>query len=99
MRPMQEFHMPSSRSSARHRILRRIARPVAMALAAGSLAVLAGCVVAPVAPVPGPYAVPPGVAYVAPTYPMPAVGFVWEYHPRYGWGWHHPVYGWHRGWR
>ncbi|PJO37647.1 hypothetical protein CTI10_015205 [Delftia acidovorans] len=80
--------------------VRRAVRPLALALAAGSLPQLAGCVVAPVAPVaPGPYVVPPGVAYVAPAYPMPSVGFVWQYHPRYGWGWHHPVYGWHRGWR
>ena len=58
--------------------VRRAVRPLALALAAGSLAALAGCVVAPVAPVaPGPYVVPPGVAYVAPTYPMPSVGFVW----------------------
>ena len=37
--------------------------------------------------------------YVAPTYESPGVGWVWEYHPVYGWGWHHPVHGWHRGWR
>ena len=43
--------------------------------------------------------VPPGVVYVAPTYPTPGMGFVWEYHPRYGWGWRHPHRGWHRGWR
>jgi hypothetical protein len=43
--------------------------------------------------------VPPGVVYVAPTYAPPAVGFVWEFHPRFGWGWRHPHRGWHRGWR
>ena len=43
--------------------------------------------------------VPPGVVYVAPPYPAPAVGFVWAYHPRFGWGWRHSVHGWHRGWR
>ena len=43
--------------------------------------------------------VPPGVVYVAPAYPAPAVGFVWEFHPRFGWGWRHPQRGWHRGWR
>lgn len=43
--------------------------------------------------------VPPGVVYVAPAYPAPAIGFIWEYHPRYGWGWRHPNRGWHRGWR
>jgi hypothetical protein len=69
-----------------------------LALSAASLAavVLTGCVVAPAQPV---YAAPPGVTYVAPTYAAPGVGFVWNYHPRYGYGWHHPRYGWHRGWR
>lgn len=42
--------------------------------------------------------VPPGVVYVAPAYPAPAVGFMWEFHPRFGWGWRHPQHGWHRGW-
>jgi hypothetical protein len=37
-------------------------------------------------------------AYVKPFYPIPGPGYVWHYHPNYGWGWHHPVYGWHRGW-
>lgn len=69
--------------------------------------VLAGCVVAPLPPpraVYGPppgamYGPPPGVVYVAPTYAVPAPGFVWSYHAQYGWGYHHPQYGWHRGWR
>ena len=51
---------------------------------------------APIAPV---YQVPPPVVYVAPTYARPGVGWRWTYHRRYGWGWHHPRYGWHRGWR
>jgi len=34
-----------------------------------------------------------------PTYPAPGVGFVRACHARYGWGWHHPRYGWHHGWR
>ncbi|MEO8524520.1 MAG: hypothetical protein ABI460_07365 [Caldimonas sp.] len=55
-----------------------------------------GCVVAPVAPA---YGAPPGVVYVAPTYAVPGPGYVWAYHARFGWGWHHPQYGWHRGWR
>lgn len=64
---------------------------------------LAGCIAVPVAPAP-PVApvgvvVPPGVVYVAPTYAMPAPGFVWTYHAHYGWGWRHPRRGWHRGWR
>jgi len=42
---------------------------------------------------------PPAVVYVAPTYPAPGVGWIWEFHPRFGWGWRHPGYGWHRGWR
>jgi len=69
---------------------------------------LTGCVVAPVParPVvvnPGPvYVAPapaPAAVYVAPTYASPGVGWVWVQHPRYGWGWHHPDHGWHRGWR
>lgn len=65
------------------------------ALAAGLVVSLSGCVVAPVA-----YREPPPcVAYVAPTYPCPGPGWVWVAHPGYGWGWHHPDYGWHRGWR
>jgi hypothetical protein len=63
---------------------------------------LAGCVVAPVSVrVAPPVAVvaPPGVVYARPAYPLPGPGYAWAYHPRYGWGWHHPAYGWHRGWR
>jgi hypothetical protein len=74
-------------------------RAVSALSAAAALAAaftLTGCVVAPAQPV---YAAPPGVAYVSPTYVSPGVGFVWAYHPRYGWGWHHSHYGWHRGWR
>lgn len=71
---------------------------------------LQACVVAPPQPVmvqqqpgmmvgPPSGVVPPGVVYVAPTYPAPAVDFIWDFHPRYGWGWRHPQRGWHRGWR
>ncbi|MBT2335373.1 hypothetical protein J7E49_15825 [Variovorax paradoxus] len=70
--------------------------PVLVLSAAALAAILTGCVVAPAQPV---YTAPPGAAYVAPTYVSPGVGFVWNYHPRYGYGWHHPRYGWHRGWR
>jgi hypothetical protein len=51
--------------------------------------------------VPGPAVMssPTGVVYVAPAYPAPGVGWVWEFHPRFGWGWRDPGYGWHRGWR
>jgi len=61
-----------------------------------------GCVVAPV---PGyryganGYYAPAGVAYVAPTYAAPGPGWGWRYHAQVGWGWYHPQYGWHRGWR
>lgn len=72
---------------------------VALAIAAS----LAGCAIEPVAVRPvvhaGVYATPPGVTDVAPTYAMPAPGYVWMHHPHYGWGWHHPELGWHRGWR
>jgi hypothetical protein len=63
---------------------------------AASALVLAtsGCVVAPAPP----GAVEGGV-YVAPTYASPGPGYLWERHPRYGWGWHHPERGWDRGWR
>ena len=57
---------------------------------------LTGCIVAPVQPA---YAAPAGVVYVAPTYAIPAPGFVWAYHAGFGWGWHHRRHGWHRGWR
>lgn len=56
---------------------------------------LAGCVVAPVVPA---YGSPAGVAYVAPTYPIPGPGYRWAYRANFGWGWYHPRYGWHR-WR
>lgn len=73
-----------------------------LACAAVFTAVLSGCVIAPpvVHPVYRPvYVTPPGVVYIAPTYVLPAPGYVWQYHPTYGWGWRHPAHGWHRGWR
>jgi hypothetical protein len=74
-------------------------RLLAVAIAAATLTVLGGCIVAPPpVPVRAAYVAPVGVAYIAPTYAMPGPGYVWEYHPHYGWGWHHPVHGWHRGW-
>ena len=66
--------------------------------AACTAAFLGGCVVTPVAVQPA-YAAPSGVVYVAPAYATPGPGYVWAYHSRWGWGWHHPNYGWHRGWR
>ena len=78
-------------------------------LALSSAAAMSGCVVAPlplphavrvqpvyVEPV---YAPPPSVVYVQPTYVIPAPGYAWQYNQSFGWGWHHPRYGWHRGWR
>ena len=59
-------------------------------------AALSGCVVAPVRPA---VVAPAGVVYVAPTYESPGPGWVWSYHATFGWGWHHPQHGWHRGWR
>ncbi len=55
-----------------------------------------GCVIAPAR---GGYAAPAGVVYVEPTYASPGEGYAWEYHPSYGWGWHHPQRGWHKGWQ
>ena len=57
---------------------------------------LSGCIIAPIQPA---YGAPAGVAYVGPTYAMPGPGYAWAYHANYGWGWHSPRYGWHRGWR
>jgi hypothetical protein len=81
------------------------------ALAAGVTAAisisLAGCIVVPprarvVAPAvvvaPPEVVVPAGVVYVAPAYAVPAPGYVWAHHPRYGWGYRHARHGWHRGW-
>jgi hypothetical protein len=58
-------------------------------------AIVANGGAAPPVPV---YVAPPGVTYVAPTYAVPGPGYVWAYHPRWGWGWNHPAWGWHRGW-
>ena len=70
-------------------------RAIAAAFGLAAMALTSGCVVAPAQPV----AVAPAPVYVAPTYAAPGVGWVWEFHPHYGWGWHHPQQGWHRGWR
>jgi len=69
-----------------------------LVVATGLVIGLSGCIVAP-APVAVAPAVPPGVVYVAPTYAVPAPGYVWSYHARFGWGYRHPRHGWHRGWR
>jgi hypothetical protein len=72
-----------------------------LSLVAGAIVLVStsGCIVAPARHYGGGVAVAPGPVYVEPTYASPGVGFVWELHPRFGWGWHHPGYGWHRGWR
>lgn len=59
---------------------------------------IAGCVAEPVVGVPVSPTIPVGVTYVAPAYVRPGPGYLWSYHAQYGWGWHHPRYGWHRGW-
>ena len=61
---------------------------------------LTGCIVTParVAVAPPEVVVPAGVVYVAPTYAVPAPGYMWVHHPRYGWGYRHARHGWHRGW-
>ena len=75
-------------------------RTLALAAAGLALATLSGCIVVPARGYAGGgYGAPPGVAYVGPTYASPGPGWAWEYHATYGWGWHHPQYGWHRGWR
>ena len=80
----------------------------ALGLAMSTAVLSSGCVVAPLPPravrvqpvlVEPAYAPPPGVVYVQPTYALPAPGYVWRYHGNLGWGWRHPNYGWHRGWR
>ena len=72
---------------------------VCAAVAACAVAVLgSGCVVVPAGAPPG-YGAPAGAVYVAPTYAVPGVGYAWQYHSRFGWGWHHHQHGWHRGWR
>jgi hypothetical protein len=80
--------------------------PVALVAVAATL--LSDCVVAPLGVRPvvvqpaysqQVYGPPPGVVVVQPTCVLPALGYVWGYHARFGWGWRHPQYGWHRGWR
>lgn len=61
-------------------------------------AAFSGCVVAPARGGYNGYNAPAGVVYVEPNYASPGPGYAWEYHARYGWGWHHPQRGWHRGW-
>ena len=73
-------------------------KSAALVSAALLATLLGGCVVAPVGPAYD-YGAPPDVAYLAPTYAVPGPGYLWAYHPHYGWGWRHPQQGWHRGWR
>lgn len=34
--------------------------------------------------------------YVAPAYPSPGEGWLWQYDPKFDWGWYHPKLGWYR---
>ena len=52
------------------------------------LVAVSGCVVTPY-PATRP-------AYVEPYYPSPGINWVWEFHPYFGWDWHHPQHGWYR---
>ena len=70
-------------------------KPLSCLLGGIAMATLSGCVVAP----PRVAVAAPAGVYVAPTYASPGVSWVWAFHPDFGWGWHHPQYGWHRGWR
>jgi hypothetical protein len=67
-----------------------------VAALAATLISLSGCIVAPTRHGAVVEAAP---VYVAPLYASPGVGWVWKFHSVYGWGWHHPQYGWHKGWR
>jgi hypothetical protein len=60
-------------------------------LAAASLAILSGCVIAPL-PYRGGGA---AVVYEEPYYPSPGVGWVWVARGSRGGGWHHREHGWH----
>ena len=62
-------------------------RLIAALLCGFLLTSVTGCVISP-APV-----------YVEPGYPSPGIGWNWQFHTYFGWGWHHPHHGWHRGWR
>ena len=84
-------------------------KPKILLLSAALATALGGCVVVPArhggyvaaggAYDAGPYEAPAGVVYVAPTYAVPGPGYVWAYHAKFGWGWRHPNFGWHRGWK
>jgi len=81
----------------------RMIRIAGLMSVAAVVVAVSGCVVTPPSVRPAyvepAYVAPPGVVYVQPTYAAPGPGYVWEYHAHYGWGWRHPQYGWHRGWR
>ena len=74
-------------------------------LTAGFLIALEACTIIPayqpavLSPPPPMYVEPlPPTYYVAPWYESPGPGWVWRYHPNYGWGYQHPQHGWyHRG--
>ncbi len=80
----------------------RAFKRVGLACCAGALlASAAGCIVVP-ADRHGAYGRGGGggsAVYVEPGYASPGPGWMWQSHPRYGYGWRHPHRGWHRGWR
>ena len=74
---------------------------LALIIAGVALASMSGCIVAPARGYGGggEYVAPAGVVYVAPNYASPGDGLALGIpRDRYGWGWHHPQYGWHKGW-
>jgi hypothetical protein len=60
------------------------------------LPILGGCIVAPVGPR---HSAVSMEMSDQPTYASPGPGYAWSFNAQYGWGWRHPGYGWHRGWR
>jgi hypothetical protein len=80
------------------RVRTQIVRRIGLACCAGALlASAAGCIVVPAGR--HGYGGGGGPVYVEPAYASPGPGWAWEAHPSYGYGWHHPDRGWHRGWR
>ncbi|MEO8154016.1 MAG: hypothetical protein ABI605_13170 [Rhizobacter sp.] len=71
-------------------------KTLGVALATAVVMAFSGCIVVPPRAA---VVVAPSPVYVAPTYVSPGGGWVWEFHPQFGWGWRHPQHGWHRGWR
>ena len=60
--------------------MKKIASMASLLSVAVIAVTLSGCIVTPPSVRPA-YVAPAGVVYVAPSYPQPAVGYVWAYHP------------------